>query len=140
MLISGASACGGDDEKNDDGGDSGQTFAGTAAVTVAYTGGGTGTLIISIGTVETPVCPTDVPTAYNSIPVPVFPVSYTFENMPAGSYYAFGFLDINADAPFPPCPQTDDWCGRTLPATTIDAAHPSATFNVTLDIAGCQYP
>jgi hypothetical protein len=139
ILCGALAACGGGDDDGDDG-DGPNTFTGSAVVNVTYSGGLTGRFILSLGTLAAPVCPTDVPTAFTMMATPSFPLSHTFEALPAGSYHAFGFLDVNSDAGTVPCPALDDVCGRTMPATPIDADHPSATFNLALDIAGCQYP
>ena len=135
FLALGLASCGGSDDPPSKGDT--DRFAGSVSGTITYTGTGVGTLIVSVGRVEVPTCPTDVPADFTLVAAPIFPYAYSFNNLPEGNYYLFGFLDVNADAGDVPCPKADDICGRSTPATPLNSEHPAATIDVTLDLPGC---
>jgi hypothetical protein len=126
------SACGSDDGNNNN--NSVLKVQGTVTCPGATC---TGSLIVSASTIANPTCPNDVPERYKIDNSPSFPYAYELKPVPAGDYYLAAFLNVNPTGSIVDCPEAVDVCGHTTTPVTIDAANPTATIDVALDVVGC---
>lgn len=119
---------------------------GPNAVRIEYTGNEMGPLVVAMFSSWPPMGP---PAAFEQVAAPAFPVDLNFPNIPAGSYTALAFIDVDGSGPM--SATAEDVQARaefTFPsqaAQTIDLGGPSGvpglqTIRTELDRGGRVTP